>query len=155
MTSPINKFNIRVYGVLINAHQEVLLVKEKIGHFEFVKFPGGGLHFGEGTADCILREFKEETDQDISIVKHIYTTDFFVQSAFKTSDQLLSIYYQVACDTFELIPSQRTIQIEGSREEMLTFNWVKLNELNTDMLTFPIDKYLVSNYLTNRLPFIF
>ena len=146
---------VRVYGVLINEHQEVLLVKEKIGDFEFVKFPGGGLHFGEGTAACILREFKEETDQDITIVKHIYTTDFFVQSAFKTSDQLLSIYYQVACENSKLIPMQRTIQIEGSREESLSFNWVKLSELNEDMLTFPIDKYLVSNYLTNQLSFIF
>jgi 8-oxo-dGTP diphosphatase len=147
MTSTINKFNIRVYGVLINEHQEVLLVKEKIGNFEFVKFPGGGLQFGEGPSDCILREFKEETDQEVSIVRHLYTTDFFVQSAFKASDQLLSIYYQVTCATSKLIPSQRTIQMEGAREEILNFHWVKLSELNAEMLTFPIDKHLVSNVL--------
>jgi 8-oxo-dGTP diphosphatase len=149
MTSPINKFNIRVYGILTNEQQEVLLVKEKIGNFEFVKFPGGGLNFGEGITECLIREFKEETAQDISIVKHIYTTDFFVKSAFKETDQLISLYYEVACPNYRKIPKERTIHLDGARPEHLQFIWTPLANLTPEILTFPIDKHLVTHFLNN------
>jgi hypothetical protein len=42
------KFNIRVYGLLINKQQEVLVTDEyRIGMY-MTKFPGGGLEYGEG-----------------------------------------------------------------------------------------------------------
>jgi len=41
------------------------------------KFPGGGLQFGEGTIDCIKREFREELGCEIGVLKHFYTTDYF------------------------------------------------------------------------------
>jgi 8-oxo-dGTP diphosphatase len=149
MSNPaISKFNLRVYGILINPERHVLLVKEKIGDFEFVKFPGGGLNFGEGIIDCLIREFKEETGQAISIHKHVYTTDFFVQSAFRETDQLISLYYQVTCPFYHEIPKERKIHIAGSRAEHLEFQWIPLAHLTTELLTFPIDKHVVNNYLT-------
>lgn len=147
-TPAISKFNLRVYGILINPERHVLLVKEQIGDFEFVKFPGGGLNFGEGILDCLIREFKEETGQDISVHKHIYTTDFFVQSAFIETEQLISLYYQVTCPFYHEIPKERKIHIAGSRVEHLEFLWVPLAHLTTELLTFPIDKHVVNNYLT-------
>jgi hypothetical protein len=39
----INRLNIRVYGLLINQQNEILLVDEQIDDFKFTKFPGGGL----------------------------------------------------------------------------------------------------------------
>jgi ADP-ribose pyrophosphatase YjhB (NUDIX family) len=149
MSNPaISKFNLRVYGILINPERHVLLVKEKIGDFEFVKFPGGGLNFGEGIIDCLIREFKEETGQAIAIHKHVYTTDFFVQSAFIETEQLISLYYQVTCPFDHEIPKERKIHIAGSRVEHLEFLWVPLAHLTTELLTFPIDKHVVNNYLT-------
>jgi hypothetical protein len=44
--SNIDRFNIRVYGILINPNDEVLLIHERMGDFEFTKFPGGGMEFG-------------------------------------------------------------------------------------------------------------
>lgn len=75
--SNIDRFNIRVYGILINPNDEVLLIHERMGDFEFTKFPGGGMEFGEGTRDCLKREFMEEAQLDVEIVEHIYTTDFY------------------------------------------------------------------------------
>ena len=93
MHPEINRFTIRVYGLLINEQNQVLLVHERMPEIEFTKFPGGGLEFGEGTADCLIREFKEETGLDVQVKRHLYTTDFFQQSAFRKTDQLIAIYY--------------------------------------------------------------
>lgn len=94
----ITKITIRVYGILINRQQQILVSDEFIrGHF-FTKFPGGGLELGEGTRDCLKREFKEETGLNIAVGDHIYTTDYFQQSAFNKQDQIISIYYFVSAD---------------------------------------------------------
>ena len=86
-------FNIRIYGVLKDENNRVLVSDEYIRGSYITKFPGGGLEFGEGTRDCLKREFKEETNLDVTIGQHIYTTDFFQISAFNNRDQIISIYY--------------------------------------------------------------
>ena len=75
-------FNIRIYGLLLTPAKEVVVSDEYIRGNYFTKFPGGGLEFGEGTRDCLKREFKEEMNLEVTIGEHIYTTDFFQLSAF-------------------------------------------------------------------------
>lgn len=142
--SNINRFNIRVYGLLINQHNEVLLSHEKIGDFAFTKFPGGGLEFGEGIKDCLVREFKEELAIDIDVQSHFYTTDFFQQSAFRATDQLISIYYKVAS-----LSNTNLIRLDGfeiendGRIEWQQFEWKPIEKLQEADVTFPIDKLVV------------
>ena len=88
-------FNIRVYGIIINEHRQVLVSDEFIRGAYVTKFPGGGLEFGEGTRDCLKREMKEELNIEAEIGDHIYTTDFYQRSAFNTDHQIVSIYYHV------------------------------------------------------------
>ena len=90
-----NRFNIRVYGILINEKKQVLVSDEYIRGNYFTKFAGGGLEFGEGTRDCLKREFKEEMNLDVHVDEHIYTTDYFQLSAFNPEHQIVSIYYYV------------------------------------------------------------
>ena len=148
MTSQITKFNIRVYGLLFNEHNQVLLVHEQINDFKFTKFPGGGLEFGEGIADCLIREFKEETGLGIHGLTHFYTTDFFQTSAFKLNDQIISVYYKVYTSN-----DWRNVKLydqeinAGNRTEFLRFEWIDIGKLTPDMLTFTIDK-LVCEMLT-------
>ena len=72
------KFIIRVYGLVINPQNEVLLTDEYRYETNMTKFPGGGLHYGEGLIDCLKREFREECNgQEIENIRHFYTTDFF------------------------------------------------------------------------------
>ena len=54
------QFVIRVYGIIINNRNEILVSDEFQFNIKMTKFPGGGLHFGEGPEDCLRREFKEE-----------------------------------------------------------------------------------------------
>src|SRR6266487_5025673 len=87
--------NIRVYGILINDENQLLLSDEFIRGEYYTKFPGGGLEFGEGTRDCLKREFREEMDLNVEVGEHIYTTDHYQISAFNKEHQIISIYYFV------------------------------------------------------------
>src|SRR5687767_15970020 len=88
-----HRFNLRVYGILLGPGGEILVSDEYIRGRYYTKFPGGGLEFGEGTRDCLKREFKEEMDLEVEIGDHIYTTDYFQMSAFNPEHQIISIYY--------------------------------------------------------------
>src|ERR1700733_7921777 len=85
-------FSIRVYGILLGDNRKVLVSDEFIRGNYYTKFPGGGLEFGEGTRDCLKREFREEMDLEVSIGDHLYTTDFFRLSAFRAEQQIISFY---------------------------------------------------------------
>lgn len=127
-------FNVRAYGALI-IDGSILLSHEKYQHVEMTKLPGGGLEFGEGLHECLIREFREETGLDIGIKKHIYTTDFFQQSAFNKSDQLISVYYQVY-----LLKTEFLLREINSLEENKLFFWKELDELTESDFTLPVDK---------------
>ena len=86
-------FVIRVYGLYIDINQGLLVSDEYVYNQSITKFPGGGLEFGEGPIDCLIREMKEEMDMTFEITDHFYTTDFFVESVFNKNIQVLSIYY--------------------------------------------------------------
>ncbi|MBK9571159.1 MAG: NUDIX domain-containing protein [Chitinophagaceae bacterium] len=86
-------FNLRVYGILIN--EKKMVSDELIRGSSLTKFPGGGLEFGEGTRDCLQREFMEEMGLKVTVNDHIYTTDYFQVSAFNPAHQIVSIYYWV------------------------------------------------------------
>ena len=71
-------FIIRVYGIVINQNEEVLISDEFQMNMKMTKFPGGGLEYGEGIIDALKREFREECNgQEIKNIKHFYTTDFY------------------------------------------------------------------------------
>ena len=86
-------FNVRVYGILINEQQQVLVSDEYIRGAYYTKFCGGGLELGEGTIDCLKREFMEEMNLRVHVTAHLYTTDFYQRSAFNPAHQIISIYY--------------------------------------------------------------
>ena len=133
-----NKFNIRVYGI-VQQDDKILLCDEVIGELKMTKFVGGGLEFGEGTVDCLKREFLEETGKSIEVLEHVYTTDFFQQSAFSSEQQLLSIYYRVRFSEAVNFPNQNL----PSYIQRLFFRWADIHQLNENDLTFPIDRILL------------
>ena len=91
--------SIRVYGILLNDARQVLVSDEFIRGSYYTKFPGGGLEIGEGTRDCLKREFMEEMNLKVETGEHIYTTDIYQKSAFDTAHQILSIYYLLFCSS--------------------------------------------------------
>jgi len=135
-------FNVRIYGILLNDNNEVLISDEKTQNVAFTKFPGGGLEYGEGLIDALKREFLEECDLRIEVVKHIYTTDFYEKSSFNES-QIISVYYQVRpLDDiqFDVKVSPFDFSNEKQQEKIEVFRFVQLHQLEEDELTFKTDK---------------
>lgn len=147
-----NRFNIRVYGVLKNSNNEVLVTDELIRGHEYTKFPGGGLEFGEGTRDCLRREFLEEMNLRVEVGDHLYTTDFFQMSAFNPEHQIISIYYWVT--TLEEISVRLStrpfhfdeVQLETYKKnnECESFRFIPWEALTVDSVSLPIDKVVVA-----------
>lgn len=151
-------FNLRVYGVLLNDENEVLVADEYIRGGHYTKFPGGGLEFGEGTRDCLKREFLEEANLNVEVGEHLYTTDYFQPSAFHPGQQIISIYYFVKAlepltvplrtEPFEFDDEQ--LRLYAERQEIETFRFIALRNLTEDSVTLPIDKRVV-RLLRDRL----
>jgi len=141
-------FNLRVYGILLNIDKQVLVSDEYIRGGYYTKFPGGGLEFGEGTRDCLKREFKEEMDLEIAVTDHLYTTDFFQMSAFNPEQQIISIYYYVKALEPIRVPlrtrpfdfDERQLKIYEEKKETETFRFIDPADFNEDCVTLPIDK---------------
>jgi ADP-ribose pyrophosphatase YjhB (NUDIX family) len=141
-------FNIRVYGILIGDNKQVLVSDELIRGDYITKFPGGGLEFGEGTRDCLKREFMEEMNLEIRVGDHIYTTDYFQMSAFNPAHQIVSIYYYahplepikapLRQKPFDFDEQQLAVYKEKGETE--TFRFVDWNDFSAASVTLPIDK---------------
>lgn len=133
-------FNVRVYGLLINGNNEVLVSDEEEYGFRFSKFPGGGLEFGEGLIDGLKREFVEECNAEIEVISHFYTTDFFEKSSFNES-QVISVYYLVReKHPLELAFKTKIYDFDAEGEILQAFRWVKIADLDLDEITFRTDK---------------
>ncbi|MCK9202983.1 MAG: NUDIX domain-containing protein [Bacteroidales bacterium] len=136
------RFNIRVYGFLTDDRKVLVTDEFRLGVF-MTKFPGGGLQFGEGTIDCLKREFLEELHVKIEVISHYYTTDFFQPTVLLPSNQqLISIYYRVSAPKPYLFPvtdiRYDIPEIDGAQ----SFRWLKISDLSENEFTFPVDKYI-------------
>ena len=146
----VNQFNIRVYGFLIDNGSVLVTDEFRLGIY-MTKFPGGGLQFGEGTVECLKREFMEELDTPVEIISHFYTTDFFQPTTLLPSNmQLLNIYYLVKADKpyrFRTTEVKNDIPpVDGAQ----CFRWVKIDDLKAEEFTFPIDRYIVGELMKWR-----
>ncbi len=143
-TKNIKNFVIRVYGLVINEKEEVLLTDEFQLDTKMTKFPGGGLKFGEGPVDCIKRESIEELGQEIEIIDHFYTTDYFQEALFHKHHQLISIYYLIRFkEEISFRISEIAFDYPEMKNGMQSFRWKAISELTEEDVSFPIDKKVV------------
>jgi len=145
-------FTIRVYGILLNQKKQVLVSDEHIRGNYYTKFPGGGLELGEGTRDCLKREFLEEMNLQVEVGAHLYTTDYFQMSAFNPADQIIAIYYfakalapiTVPIRTIPFDFDEREKKIYEEKRQTETFRFIDWNDFSADSVTLPIDKIAAS-----------
>jgi len=136
----IDKINIRVYAIYLNEKNELMALDEGYAGEKLIKLPGGGLEFGEGTIECLHREFAEELNLKIEVLEHFYTQEDFLVSRFRENEQLLTIYY-----TVNILNLEELKIIDESIEKV---KWISLHEENP--LELPIDK-IVFQKLKDKL----
>jgi ADP-ribose pyrophosphatase YjhB (NUDIX family) len=152
-------FNVRVYGILINEKKQVLVSDEYIRGSYYTKFPGGGLEFGEGTKDCLKREFKEEMNLAVEVTDHLYTTDFFQMSAFTPTHQIIAIYYTVKALQPITVSLQnkpfnfdeKQMEIYRKTGETETFRFIDWDDFSAQSVTLPIDKVVAALIKTLKI----
>jgi 8-oxo-dGTP pyrophosphatase MutT (NUDIX family) len=116
---------------LVDMDRKILALHEEYAGAQLLKFPGGGLEFGEGVLDCLHREFEEELNLKIKNLKHFYTQEEFLVSRFRDSEQLLTIYY-----TAEIVDENDLIIRDTCIEKI---EWISL-DTEENPFPLPIDK---------------
>lgn len=134
-------FNVRVYSFF--EHQgKLLLIKEPFQGKLVTKLPGGGLEYGEGTRECLAREFKEELNLTIEVKEHIYTLDYFLPSKKAKNEQLLFVYYKVEAKDID--------QLKISVPEIQELIWVEMEKVNEEHLSLEADKSALKYFLGQK-----
>ena len=139
MKQHFKEFNVRVYAVCI-VNQKLLTLTEPFSGKLVTKLPGGGLEYGEGTVDCLKREFKEELNLDITVGDAFYIQEDFITSLANDNKQLLTLYF--FADILNL-NDLKLLEIDIQK-----INWVSLKADNP--FTLPADQ-IVFNKLRSKI----
>lgn len=142
---------IRVYGLLVEDGR-VLVSDEVIRGRHITKFPGGGMEFGEGPLDALVREIREEMGIEALDLAHYYTTEFFQQSTFhSTPMQVMSLYYTFRTANTDALAA--VIDGDGRKAESDSdevFRWLRLKEARAEDLSLPIDRIVMRKLLADH-----
>ena len=83
----------------------------------------------------------EETQQEVEVLEHYYTTDFFVSSAFDPTRQVISIYYLIKfIEPVKFRISEKQFDFPELKDGVQSFRWIKISELDENSFTLAIDK---------------
>lgn len=146
----LTRFNIRVY-FLLEEKGHLLVSDEIIAGRLYTKFPGGGLELGEGISEACRREAREELGQEITLINHLYTTEFFVRSKFHPTDQVVAVYYaaQLISEvkfTTSLTRHNHLQPVDGAQ----SLRWVPLHEVRVEEFSFESDQAAFLTFRSNR-----
>ena len=143
------RFNLRVYALIINEFEEILISDEcRFGKF-FSKFPGGGVENNEGIQEALFRELEEELKLQVSKASFYYFNEFHQASAFDNSN-LVAFYYLINIQKKELeLPLEAyAIPFDQEKEKQ---RWVSLRAIKVSDLTFPIDQIVLEKLQADLL----
>tara|TARA_B100001063_G_scaffold45048_1_gene38763 strand:+ start:2966 stop:3418 length:453 start_codon:yes stop_codon:yes gene_type:complete len=131
----------RVYGFLINNSKQVLVSAERFNGIPLIKFPGGGVEWGEGLQEALIREFKEELKISIGVKENIYFNDFPVESVIDKRYQVQAFFYHV--EPLEPMRFSTVLSLKPPEKNTENFIWVDLKNLSEELFTYEIEKEAV------------
>lgn len=134
----IDTFNIRVYAI-IEHFGKILLIREHYAGENLIKFPGGGLEYGEGIIEALERELKEELSLELKSFTHFYTQEDFLRSKFNLNQQIITIYYKAEVSNID--------RIKITDQQIHEIIWQPINKLGEIEVPLPIDKLVVDKII--------
>ena len=93
----------------------------------------------------------EEMNLKVDVTSHLYTTDFYQQSAFNPAHQIISIYYYVKALEEIKVPLRskpfdfdaEQLNVYKQKGETETFRFIDWDDFSDASVTLPIDKIVV------------
>ena len=82
---------VRVAGILIE-NNKILLIEHLKKNKKYWLVPGGGVDWGESTAEDLTREYKEETNLDITVEKFLFLSETIAPDKKK---HVINLYFQI------------------------------------------------------------
>ena len=82
---------VRVAGILIE-NNKILLIEHLKKNKKYWLVPGGGVDWGESTAEALIREYKEETNLDITVEKFLFLSETIAPDKKK---HVIKLYFQI------------------------------------------------------------
>jgi 8-oxo-dGTP diphosphatase len=104
------------------------------------------MQLGEYPSQCLKREFREELGLAITVDQLLHVPDFVVVNHFEPEEQVMVLHYLVKPVSTE---SLNQLNLEEKQLESLAepnhirHDWVSLQTLTPEQLTFPADKAAV------------
>ncbi|MDG1674981.1 MAG: tRNA (5-methylaminomethyl-2-thiouridine)(34)-methyltransferase MnmD [Flavobacteriales bacterium] len=96
---PTGRLNVRVYMMVTRQEPstgklQVLVSYERLPMGGVMKFPGGGLEWGEGTTACLRREALEELGQPVEVERLVHVSQRAHISSFDPNHQVIAVHYE-------------------------------------------------------------
>lgn len=135
----INAPTIRVSLVIINAKEEILLVKHKKKTREYWVLPGGHLEFGETIEECALRELKEETNLDGEFLKTIALSESLAPD---NSRHIINIFTLVKV-------KDGSIKICSDEDIIMEVAYLPLSRLQSETVYPDVKDFILDGYKNN------
>ena len=82
---------VRVAGIIIE-NNKILLIEHLKKNKKYWLVPGGGVDWGESTAEALIREYKEETNLDITVEKFLFLSETIAPDKKK---HVINLYFQI------------------------------------------------------------
>ena len=123
-----HRLRVRVCGIC--THNNSILVVNHVGlrNGNFWAPPGGGIELGESAADCLVREFKEETGLDIEVCDFLFACEFIHEPL-----HAIELFFEVKVISGAL---QKGYDPESGSDqiikEVIFLTWQQLDELKSE-----------------------
>ncbi|HEY1097145.1 MAG TPA: NUDIX domain-containing protein [Alphaproteobacteria bacterium] len=131
-------YGLRAGGIVIH-DDKVLLIHRLRDDLQFYVFPGGGLEQGETIQQGIVREIKEETNQDVTVDHILYHHDLI-----DDSDQYFGLCKHVGGGDVKLIGEELDKQSETHWHRPC---WMPMSEIgNLELYPIMIRDWLIADY---------
>jgi len=113
MSQPDCLYRISVKALILDEQKRFLLVKQIDDRWEF---PGGGLDFGEGPRECLIREIKEEIGLEIISIADCPT--YLLTALHRTGEWwMANVLYEVKVKDLNFQPSDECVEIRFFTKE--------------------------------------
>lgn len=113
------------WGVLWNKDRDAILLEKRGDSKKGYGFPGGFLEYGESPMQAVVREFKEETNLDVRVVRLLgvatHVTDL---NSWGDAQETLSMGFEV-----ELVDPDQVAELKVDGDETLDAGFIPLNPL--------------------------